>query len=182
MGMAREGGWMKRLGIALALVCCGAGAAKADWKYTRWGMTPSQVAAASRNLTKKSADLHPDSDGNVTKLVAPYQAGKFAFEAQFGFDAADRLSSVTLVLNDKDAAMEMDMGPGMAMNHGPCHDLRMSVKKSYGPRQGGGAAHALYSIETWRDQKNKNDIKYTVLDGVGCYVQYSAIKPAKAQR
>src|ERR1700685_3158824 len=107
---------MKLLGIVLALVCCGASAAKADWEYTKWGITAQQVVSASRNLTRKSSDLHPDSDGNVTKLVAPYQSGKFSFEAQFGFDATDRLSSVTLVLNDKSAGMDMDMGADMDMN------------------------------------------------------------------
>jgi hypothetical protein len=76
--------------------------------------------------------------------------------------------------------MDMDMNTDMNLNQKPCHDLRVSLGMSYGPRQGGGAAHALYSIETWRDQKNKNDIKYTVLDGAGCYVQYSAIKPSGA--
>jgi hypothetical protein len=173
---------MKLLGIVLALVCCGASAAKADWEYTKWGMTPQQVVSASRNLTRKSSDLHPDSDGNVTKLVAPYQSGKFSFEAQFGFDATDRLSSVTLVLNDKSAGMDMDMGADMKnMDKGVCHDLQLSVKSAYGPPQGGGAAHMQYSIETWQDQNNKNNVTYTVLDGVGCYVQYSAIKAAAAQ-
>jgi len=171
---------MKLLGIALALVCCGASAAKADWKYTKWGMTPQQVVSAAKNLTRESSDLHPDSDGNVTKLVAPYKSGEFSFEAQFGFDAADRLSSVTLVLNDKSAGMDMDMGADMNINHKVCHDLQVSVKTTYGPPQGGGSAHMLYTIETWQDQKNKNDVKYTVLDGAGCYVQYSAIKPAGA--
>src|SRR5271170_8005258 len=105
---------MKLFGIALALVCCGASAAKADWEYTKWGMTPAQVVSAAKNRTKKSSDLHPDSDGNVTKLVAPYRSGKSSFEAQFAFNAADRLSSVTLVLKDKRAGtdMVMDMGPG----------------------------------------------------------------------
>src|SRR3984957_1572656 len=107
---------MKRFGIALALVCCGASAVKADWEYTKWGMTPQQVVSAAKNRTRKSSDLEPDSDGNVTKLVAPYQSGKFFFEAQFGFDAADRLSSVTLVLNDKSAGMDMDMGAEMNTN------------------------------------------------------------------
>jgi hypothetical protein len=171
---------MKLFGIALALVCCGASAAKADWEYTKWGMTPQQVVSAAKNRTKKSSDLHPDSDGNVTKLVAPYQSGKFSFEAQFGFDAADRLSSVTLVLNDKSAGMDMDMGADMNMDQGVCHDLQVSVKTTYGPPQGGGSAHMQYSIETWQDQKNKNNVTYTVLDGVGCYVQYSAIKSAGA--
>jgi tetrahydromethanopterin S-methyltransferase subunit H len=173
---------MKLFGIALALVCCGASAAKADWEYTKWGMTPQQVVSAAKNRTKKSSDLHPDSDGNVTKLVAPYQSGKFSFEAQFGFDATDRLSSVTLVLDDKSAGMDMDMdmGADMNMDQGVCHDLQVSVKTTYGPPQGGGSAHMQYSIETWQDQKNKNNVTYTVLDGVGCYVQYSAIKSAGA--
>ena len=173
---------MKLFGIALALVSCGASAVKADWEYTKWGMTPGQVVSAAKNLTRKSSDLHPDSDGNVTKLVAPYQSGKFSFEAQFGFDAADRLSSVTLVLNDKSAGMDMDMGADMNMNadQGVCHALQVSVKTAHGPPQGGGSAHMQYSIQTWQDRKNKNNVTYTVLDGAGCYVQYSVIKPAGA--
>ena len=171
---------MKLIGIVLVFACCGASAAKADWEYTRWGMTPQQVRNASKVPARESSDLHPDSDGNVTKLVAPYKSGKFSFEAQFGFDAADRLSSVTLVLNDKSAGMDMDMGADMNMNKGGCHGLQLSVKTTYGPPQGGGAAHMQYSIETWQDQKNKNNVTYTVLYGTGCYVQYSAIKPAGA--
>ena len=44
---------MKLFGIALALVCCGASAAKADWEYTKWGMTPQQVVSAAKNLDEK---------------------------------------------------------------------------------------------------------------------------------
>jgi len=169
-------------GMVLALACCGVSAAKADWKYTKWGMTPQQVVSASKNLAREGSDLRPDSDGNVSKLVAPYRSGKFAFEAQFGFDEADRLSSVTLVLNDKSASMDMDMdmGADMKMDEGECRDIQMSVNAEYGPPQGGGTADMVYSIETWQDQKNKNNVKYTVLYGTGCYVQYSAIKPAGA--
>jgi hypothetical protein len=201
----REDGYMKMklLGIALALCCCApsghtaefktfdeafvicespaqAGLTKkADWEYTKWGMTPQEVVSASKNLATEGSDLRPDSDGNVSKLVAPYQSGKLSFEAQFGFDAADRLASVTLVLNDKSAGM--DMGADMNMDQGACSDLRVSVNTAYGPPQGGGSAHMQYSIETWQDQTNKNNVTYTVLDGVGCYVQYSAIKSAAAQ-
>jgi hypothetical protein len=196
---------MKLLGIVLALSCCApselnadfksmfdeaflicSSAAKGaweytkkpDWEYTKWGMTPQQVVSASKNLATEASDLRPDSDGNVTKLVAPYQSGKFSFEAQFGFDATDRLASVTLVLNDKAAGM--DMGADTNMDHGVCYDLLVSVNAAYGPPQGGGSVHMQYSIETWQDQKTKNNVTYTVLDGVGCYVQYSAIKLAAA--
>jgi hypothetical protein len=169
---------IKLPGIALALACCCASVAKADWTYTKWGMTPQQVISASKNLAREGSDLSPDSDGNLSKLVAPYQSGKFPFEAQFGFDATDRLSSVTLVLKDQSASMDMDMGADMKMDQGDCHDLQVSVNAEFGPPQGGGTADMLYSIEIWRDQKNKNNVKYTVLYGTGCYLQYSAIKPA----
>ena len=46
---------MKLPGLVLAIACGGAGAAKADWEYTKWGMTPQQVVSASKNLTKESA-------------------------------------------------------------------------------------------------------------------------------
>jgi hypothetical protein len=188
---------MKLLGMVLALACCGTGAAKADWEYTKWGMTPQQVVSASKNLAKAGSDLHPDSDGNVTKLVAPYQNGKFSFEAQFGFDAANRLSSVTLVLNDKstdmdmesmetdDKPMNMDHGSmsmdhkSMNMDRGICHDLDVSLNTAHGPPPYHGASH-LYAIEKWQDQKNKNNVDYHALYQVGCYVQYSAIKSSGA--
>ena len=48
---------------------------KPDWEYTKWGMTPQQVVSASKNLATEASDLRPDSDGNVTKLVAPYLCG-----------------------------------------------------------------------------------------------------------
>jgi hypothetical protein len=110
---------LQSFGVALALACCGAGAAKADWEYTKWGMSPQEVLAASNNLAKESSDLRPDSKGNVTRLVAPYESGAFSFEAQFGFDAQDKLTSVTLVMNDPSVRMEdfMDMS-GMDMEGG----------------------------------------------------------------
>jgi hypothetical protein len=180
---------MKLFGIVLALACCAASAAKADWEYTKWGMTPQQVVSASKNLAKEGSDLHPDSDGNVTKLVAPYQSGKFSFEAQFGFDAADRLSSVTLVLKDKSTHMDMDsmdmddksmhMHMQMDADQGICHDLDVSLNTAHGAPPYHGASH-LYAIEKWQDQKNKNNVDYHALYQVGCYVQYSAIKSAGA--
>ena len=183
---------MKLFGIVLALACCAASAAKADWEYTKWGMTPQQVVSASKNLAKEATDLRPDSDGNVTKLVAPFQSGKFSFEAQFGFDAADRLSSVTLVLNDKSTDMNMDSmemdDKSMHMDHksmdmhtdqGICRELDVSLNTAHGPPPYHGASH-LYAIEKWQDQKSRNSVDYHALYQVGCYVQYSAIKPAGA--
>jgi hypothetical protein len=154
---------MKLFGIVLALTCCGASAAKADWEYTKWGMTPQQVVSASKNLARESSDRRPDSDGNVTKLVAPYESGKFSFEARFEFDAADRLAAVTLLLTDKSL----------------CHDLQASVETAHGRVQG-GTSTSLYIIESWQDQKNKNSVTYTELYKSDCYVHYSGIKSGEA--
>lgn len=171
----------------LALACCCASAARADWKYTKWGMTPQQVVDASNNLAKAGSDPRPDSDGNVSRLVAPHRSGQFSFQAEFGFDAADTLASVTLVLTDKSATMDMhenvaeDPNAHLDRDRGNCRDLQLSARSVYGPPQGGGLADMLYSIETWRDEANANDVKYTVLVGVGCYIQYSAIKRPTAR-
>ena len=149
---------MKLFGIVLALTCCGASVAKADWEYTKWGMTSQEVVSASKNLARENSDRRPDSDGNVTKLVAPYTSEKFSFEARFKFDAADRLAAVTLLLTDKSL----------------CHDLQVSVETAYGPVQG-GTSTSLYIIENWQDQKNKNSVTYTALYRSDCYVHYSGI-------
>jgi hypothetical protein len=31
---------MQCLGLLVVLGCCGVSAAKADWEYTKWGMSP----------------------------------------------------------------------------------------------------------------------------------------------
>src|SRR4051794_15482035 len=152
---------MQVLGVVLALACCGASAAKADWEYTKWGMTPQQVVSASKNVATPGTDLRPDGDGNVSKLVAPYQSGKFAFRADFGFDAADKLASVTLVLDDKSVEMIMDspninmtnmtnMTTDMMMSKGICNDLQASVFTSYGVADHGGTSH-IYGEWYWQD-------------------------------
>src|SRR3954470_17498702 len=140
------------LGVVLALAGCGgpAGspAAKAGWEYTKWGMTPQEVVSASKNLATPGTDLAPDGDGNVSKLVAPYVSGKFSFRADFGFNAADRLASVTLVLDDKSAQMVMDSMnmsnmnlSNMNMDLGVCHDLQMGLNAAYGLADHGGTTH-----------------------------------------
>ena len=54
--------------VLLAFVCCGASAAKADWEYTKWGMTP---AAGGQRLEQPDEEpvtiLRPDSDGQCQR-------------------------------------------------------------------------------------------------------------------
>jgi len=50
------------------------------------------------------------------------------------------------------------------------------VNFAYGDPIYTGANHR-YAIEKWLDEKSKNNVKYTALNEVGCYVQYSVITP-----
>jgi hypothetical protein len=89
---------------------------------------PIFVYASDEGHARERSDPRPDSDGNVTKLVAPCKSGKFSFEARFEFDAADRLSAL---LTDKSL----------------CHDLQLSVGIAYGPVQGRNQNLPLYHRE-----------------------------------
>jgi hypothetical protein len=77
----------------------------------------------------------------------------------------------SIEMHDKSMHMNMDLGI--------CHDLDVSLKTAYGPPPYHGASH-LYAIAKWQDEKNGNSVDYHALYQVGCYVQYSAIRPAGA--
>lgn len=101
---------MMRSGFAAVLVATGIGlfapAARADWQYTKWGMTEAEVVSASagRAQTVDPQDVRGGLIGTVNRLSAPYAAGKYQFRAIFAFDqTSGRLAVVRLkVLNPAD--------------------------------------------------------------------------------
>jgi hypothetical protein len=79
-------------------------AVRADWQYTKWGMTPEQVIAASRGAaTLTTADERvaesPTNGSGDALAKALYRAGESQFDAYFLFKA-NRLVSVRLDLKD----------------------------------------------------------------------------------
>jgi hypothetical protein len=79
---------MRTLRLVLAMLLI-APAARADWQYTRWGMTPEQVVAAS----KGTAHLLPEKDRprlppRVTAAQGDYQDGPLPLRVTFSFDIA----------------------------------------------------------------------------------------------
>lgn len=71
---------MKQTVVAGAAALCaaillGVGEARADWQYTKWGMTPEQVEAASSGLAKVA--------GPVVK--GTYKSGDITFLTEFYF-------------------------------------------------------------------------------------------------
>lgn len=88
--------------------------ASASWQYTKWGMSPEQVRGASGGKASETTSEERvgkgSSGSNGTdgpSLVAPYSSGKYVFDAFFYFDAANRLSKVTLELRDPSLGAEL---------------------------------------------------------------------------
>lgn len=117
--------WM--VGLA-ALAVFAPGAARADWEYTKWGMTPDQVVKASNGAVKtmppgqrmKSSAMHFENgaSGSFTK-------GALRFAVNFDFDEKSQgLVCVRLTL--------LDQAQSAA--------FKEALTKSYGPPQGGSNA------------------------------------------
>lgn len=83
-----------------------AGPACADWQYTRWGMTPEDVARAAGNaaVSTSAEEIKKWRHGDLTPLnKAAYRTDKFRFTAIFYYTPERRLQEVALQLEDGDA-------------------------------------------------------------------------------
>ena len=86
--------------------------AHADWQYTRWGMTPEQVMAASTGQLKACDETCKGQDTSIqiARFLGPYQSGPFKFIAYMIFDTRNNaLAQVLLDLNrpnDTDALID----------------------------------------------------------------------------
>jgi hypothetical protein len=91
----------------------GADVAQADWQYTRWGMRPEEVVAASGGKAEKTTAeekvaMSSQDAKDEPLLKAPYQSGRYQFIAFFHFDKkSGRLSSVNLELQNTEFGREL---------------------------------------------------------------------------
>ena len=62
------------------------GTAHADWQYTKWGMSPEQVAVASKGVVSVGKG-HPDKEYKGAEIGATgtYTSGKYKFDVNFHF-------------------------------------------------------------------------------------------------
>jgi len=76
--------------------------AKAEWQYTRWGMSPSEVVVASGSTAELvAADEGNSIFGQQMLARAPYQAAGVTFRAEFLFSPLGHaLSMVRLSVLD----------------------------------------------------------------------------------
>ena len=83
--------------VSAALLVSSASASRADWEYTKWGMTPEQVAKASQGTVKViPPDKRTREDADQTEVAAEgkYLTEKLALDVGFVFAAGGGLTCV----------------------------------------------------------------------------------------
>jgi hypothetical protein len=98
--------------VALAILGFAASPVRADWQYTKWGMTKEEVIASSSGVAALTRPLAAGekprsctagdrgfSDSGIAGAEAPYEAGEFKFKACFFFDKGGKLNGVELGLD-----------------------------------------------------------------------------------
>jgi len=115
------------------------GSAQADWEYTRWGMTPEQVLAASNGQMKacdERACRGQQAESQVARLYGNVRQDGFAFTAFASFDRrSGRLAAINLRLE------------GGAKSD----DLIQVLRKRYG-EPATKSVTMLMEYWTWRDK------------------------------
>jgi hypothetical protein len=109
--------------------------ALADWQYTKWGMTPEQVIAASggkaveTTAEEQKGKHRPAGAKTDVPLKAPFESGRFRFLAFFYFSApGGRLVGVHLELINSELGAELL--ESLRQKYGkPDIDLKRSVSR-----------------------------------------------------
>jgi hypothetical protein len=82
---------MKFLAVAAAISLALVSQARADWEYTKWGMTPAQVISASHGDAKitPAADRYKNEEDHWEMgAEGTYRSGPMTFSVGFAFDTA----------------------------------------------------------------------------------------------
>lgn len=100
--------------VALALV-----QARADWEYTHWGMTPEQVASASKGAVNEIPPAQRDK-GGITESAAKgtYSDGAMKMSVGFLFDTKTE-GLICVVYSVLDAAQNEMLEAAMVKRYGP---------------------------------------------------------------
>lgn len=145
--------------LLLAMLAFGS-PAQADWQYTRWGMTPTQVAAASGGaVVVGTGDAGDRYSGAEIGAVGNYRSGDYRFHAVFYF-VNNRLSDIRLKLEGSDA-----------------YALKNSLDGVYGKpfRESRNAYHLI----TYHDAAKNNRVDLLII-GDSATLEYRPLKDASA--
>ena len=147
---------MRKILTAAMLAAIVASPASAHWQYTKWGMTPDQVIAASGGSVQRG-NGDRSVQGDATRgATGTYVAGDLTFNANFWFGAKG-LASTTLSLKDDDK----------------CKDVQRDLLAKYGTPvefSGGSVQRRM-----WADKSTGNRV-VLISTGLGyCELQYAPL-------
>ena len=150
----------RMLACALLAAAGLAAPAAADWRYTRWGMSPEQVVAASRGAVQ----LGPPPSGKTYENLTGRARGVHtedgaSFDAYFHFDAQTRLARV---------ALERTGGTDCAAIHN-----RLLAQLG---RPASSTRQSFATIDQWRDQARGNLVGYVLVGQLPCTITYSRLR------
>ncbi len=145
--------------ITIAAVVGMASPSWADWQFTRWGMTPEQVEAASGG---RAPMVPPQvSEAGTVFNIGPYSSGDHSFTAKYSYKSR-RLSAITLEMNSS------------------CGSLKDDLKTRYGNPLADDSLRSMGETSRWIDTKRNNAI--LMLDFLGsCYLIYSEAKSSSRE-
>lgn len=143
--------------MVVAAGCLAAAQAHADWEYTAWGMTPSQVIAASKGMATASTERPGEQvSRRFLRARSEHQSGRFRFTVAFYFDDAGRLNLVKL----------------RARSSADCSALENALRAKYGKPDRVGDSWALLALD-WDDPSRNNRVS---LELVGdCILNYAPL-------
>jgi hypothetical protein len=137
-----------------------AAGARADWEYTRWGMTPEQVVAASRGVVRLGAPPQGKTyEGLEGRALGAHRTDGAAFDAYFHFDQAGELAKV---------ALERTGGTACAALHGRLMARFGKPEKS--------TRTNFATIETWRDAPRGNLVRYVLVGELPCTITFDRLR------
>ncbi len=141
------------ISVGMAMMCT---VSYADWQYTRWGMSPKQVVAASKGKAKPfSSETMPD-----VRAQGGYQSGTFHFKVNFAFRPNDnQLSEVELV----------------PLDNSTCHSIKLNLEGKYGQAVNIETNEYIEREESrWHDRKQNNLVSFASYPN-RCFLKYKQL-------
>lgn len=126
-----------------AMLFWGPSAAKADWQYTKWGMTPAEVVAASGGAARLQRNEGADIQDTRALAAGHYSVGSIQFAVSYLFDGDDRLAKVSL--NPQRPAEQ-------------CEPLIALTQKYYGPPISRSRPTMNLIFMEWEDRSHQNGV------------------------
>jgi hypothetical protein len=139
----------------VAAVCAMAAPATAGWQYTKWGMTPEEVSAASNGSAPESLGTSGDAiEGLEIGNVGTYRADVQVFQAIYYYRAGGL------------ARVKLKTTQG-------CDGLINRLRAAYGQPDFDNRSPVVRQV-TWSDRDMGNRVHYT---GVGdCSIDYEPLE------